>query len=834
MVRPRTSVLVAASLLLGLGGAAVVLALPAILPPGGGPNATGLANCQLAAPQATALGLASALSSAAGAYVISDGSNLTAAVTGNTSSTLADRTQPDLATLVVRSYLLTLHASVSSPATPVRILTHPVTNWEFTGAMPWGADNLPPLADWSYAVWKGSVNDTTNWSLAPWSDTIERSTTWTDATYTVIGRSSPIVYVNVTPSLHPFGSTSGVGFVLNNQNGSGPVPTGDPDYLSLGASLTPSVVRFGLVSSGAEASWNPLGYPKFNFSGFDQAAGYADALGAPVLLTLPVGSWGDGNLLPSGMPLATTLPITHAGSTGYLPTVPAYVSYIDAVVNHTIAAHEPVRYWSVGNEMPLLSPQVVTAYDLLFNAAASVIHSELPGALVGSDVMTNQSFLTQFAQQTVGVGFLSYHFYPAVGLNIVNGQYCPPTLGAGTPTPQLFTSLSGLGERTFYAPHLAQTLWHNATGNWLPILDAETNLNGIGGSIGTTAQGTDPRQQSLVAAAWLGSALIEGSGQNLSALTYFTLTGPSNPPATPTSAYGGWGFGMSAESGHDQDVRYAPYWALELWGSSFRAGGAPVGVGSSDPSVVDAYAAHNGSNLSVVLVNQVESPATVVLHFAGTPPSGFVVRTLDGSSYQEPYDPATHSVSLVRSGIATSSAVGGSTVTIRISGYGLASISDGVDTVTNGSGNRSTNSSGSGTQGSGSSGSGSSAGSGTAGSPPSTPGGTTSVPLPPGRPYPAPIDGGARVPPVPLLSGDGAPSFGWESFLPPWIASGLALGLVVALGAGLAARRPGRSRSVQVRIASRTNVYRTTASPRRGAGLGRTGAPTRGSSRARA
>ncbi|MCI4322337.1 MAG: hypothetical protein L3K05_08550, partial [Thermoplasmata archaeon] len=538
------------------------------------------------------------------------------------------------------------------------------------------------------------MNDTANWTENLQYGTLTRLTTVVTDLYQVVGTSYPVLPVTVLSGTPSLTRPTDAGVFLQGPGLAGGLSVvTDPDYRSLAAPLGLDVVRVGIASIGTQASWNSAtGTPRFNFTGFDAASGLAESLGAHLLVSLPAGSWGDGNILPSGMPLDENLVVPFAGSTGYFPTNAALVSYLDAILNHTTSSHEPVRYWNVGNEMPLVNATIVARYISLFNLAARTIHSYDPSALVGSDVMTNTTYASEFAGQTQGVGYLSFHYYPAAGMCVAHTNYCAPGTGPGNGTADasLFHSSASLSDLNFLPPSVAASNWFNATGNHVPVLVTESNLNGAGGSPGNAAIGSDPRQQTLLGAAWLVSTLLNASAQNVSDFVYFTLTSALQQNATLTQPLGGWGFGLTSEGTSDNDTRYAPYWALSLWASAAPAGATPLSVETDPTGVVGAMATGNASTVHVLLVNRVALPVTIPVLVAGQNWTVSSVQTLDNRSYVEAADPVTHIVQLDRSSVAT---VSGPSNLVHLGGYGVALVTENV-AANNGSNHSQSNGSG--------------------------------------------------------------------------------------------------------------------------------------------
>jgi hypothetical protein len=597
-------------------------------------------------------------------------------------SVLRDTVGADTSAAGVREYTITLTASVALPHLYVEVQTSPILQWSLPAQLPGGRDNLPPLQMWGWGVTDAGQNVTPQWSATPANETLDGVTSWTNQTIRVSGWSSPAVLVEVNSTAPDGTTTPGAGFVLNTPGVTGGIPANQSDLEAVASALHPGIVRFSTVLADTSLTWKTsTDQPQYNFTTFDRDVAFADGVGASVVLSLPAGSWGDGNVLPTGMPLNTSLAIPSPVGAGYFPQLSAWQEFVEGIVNHTVAAQETIEYWSIGNEVTDSNASVVAAYTQVFNAAATVIHEQLPAALVGSDAMLNTTYEQYYATHAQGVGFLSFHYYPALGMCITNGTYCPPS---GPPNGVTDPTIFSRPQYTFlggnYAPALGQRLWSNSSGDELPVLDTETNLNPMGGNPATAAIGTDPRIQSLLGASWVGTLLIDGAFQNVSEVAYYALSsGWGHAPST-TEPYGGWGFGLTSETSDDSTIEYAPYLALELWGSGMGAGQPGLIANSSAPELVESYATRDGPGLSVFLVNKVNVTVSIdpVIQ-----PGGYrlaCLDTLDQRSYVESYQSATGQTVLQSAGIATTQPVPGSAVTIE--GYGVALLEYVPDTAT--------------------------------------------------------------------------------------------------------------------------------------------------------
>jgi hypothetical protein len=469
------------------------------------------------------------------------------------------------------------------------------------------------------------------------------------------------------------------GYVTTGTDSGASGPRNDTAFLALGQALDPGFVRIGTTTINMPVTWNATtDAPTFGWLGLDQALNYSVEMNSTLLLSVPAGTWGNGNELPAGMPLDHAFPILFNGSgkVGYFPTPEAYRDFLEPIAAHVQASGVGHVYWSIGNEVPRVNVTEVAAFITLFNAAASTIHRILPTALVGSDVMMDKTYLPEFAQLSRGVGFLSFHYYAAAGICLVNGSYCPPSGGMnGTTDPTLVDGGSGFGRMwSWDAPHLSQILWHNLTGAWLPVLDSEVNLNHMGGQY-TASIGTDPRIQTLFNAAWLGHLFIDGTQQNLSSILYFTLAGPEIVTNTSTSPWGGWGFQMAGLGPTGNYTIYAPYWAMMLWAQAVPHEAPALETSGSVPTIGEAQAYQNGTGISVLLVNRVNSTVRFSVDLADGEWAPTSLRILDRLSYLETYNSTSGQEQLYKSGLLDKFP-GINPVVVTIRGYGIAVLSE--------------------------------------------------------------------------------------------------------------------------------------------------------------
>jgi hypothetical protein len=594
---------------------------------------------------------------------LSDNGVLNLVVAGLT-HTLTDTIVTGSLTASVRSYQIELQTPLPLPLDLVALSTLPVTQWAGPGQVPGGPDYLPPLTDWSWTVLHGKQSSTPNWTADASTGLLNTTIPWENGTYTVTGVPQLTVPVEVTPGAATGPIAPQAGLVVGTQ-----VPYNDPDFTALAKALNPGLLRWSQVYD-APATWNNAsGTVSFNFTAFSALMNLSDSIGAKVYLSLPAGSWGDGNLLPAGMPLNKSAWVNWWGhSSGYYPSLTAYRTFLTTFVKDVNKNGWQIAYWNIGNEVPVgFNKTVASEFVTVFNSAAQDIHSILPNALVGSDVFTWPTKTKFFAGAIQGAGFLSFHDYPATGLCANPANYCPPDNVKGYLTDsQIIANSDNYANLPWsQSPQAAQESWHNVTGQWLPVIDSETDLNSA------QQNGFDPRSPTLFNAAWLVSQLIDGAGQDLSDILVYSFSQSWPPAASPTEQYGGWGQGIMAQEASGGTIKFAPYWALDLWASAVPHGARELPLTDGDSSMVRSFATGSSSELSVIVANRAGVDVTIPVSSSNRSWVAVSATTLDQTTYQMVYDASTKTTTLEASGLGHPSASEKSTMSLTLDGYGV-------------------------------------------------------------------------------------------------------------------------------------------------------------------
>jgi len=339
---------------------------------------------------------------------ISDGKSITLRHQGVVLSVLSDQVQYLHGTGGYRQYSISVVATVGLPLTLVSIASFPLTVLAQPQQMPGGADAIPPFAWWSFTVYSGGHNDTRNWTANASAESLTRTAAWVSGSFVLTGSVRPVLPIQVNPTQLDGFYAPGSGFVANGIFAPGTDTANNPGFNALAAATHPRIIRVSLTTVGVSVGWNSAtGQPVFGRWGvFNNIVNFSRSLGAAVYLSLPAGTWGNGNTLPTGMPLDPNVSVVFPSGTGSFPTPRAYSAYVRGLALHMVSLGLKVKYWNIGNEVPRSNATEVSAFVAVFNAGEAAIHQVVPNALVGSDVMMDPNYIDQFAKTANGVGFL--------------------------------------------------------------------------------------------------------------------------------------------------------------------------------------------------------------------------------------------------------------------------------------------------------------------------------------------------------------------------------------------------------------------------------------------
>jgi hypothetical protein len=441
-----------------------------------------------------------------------------------------------------------------------------------------------------------------------------------------------------------------------------------------------STVTNNLISNPSFEGSTSLGH---DWTMLDKMLASIKGVGAEPVISLPIGTWGNGNYLPNGMPLNYSL--WHEGSSaagyGYFPTLSSYCEYTKAIVQHTnIDKGFKVKYWEIGNEPDVCNSTIASAYIDYFNLAESCMHQVDPTILLTSDESFQRVFVEKyFLPYAKNVGFLSFHNYDAWGncmypsdpSNPENIYYPPNDLNGWHKDETIMYNVNHLSESCnncwcYYSPKEAYDLWKTKTGKDLEIIATEVNLNSV------WQNGTDDRQNDVFGAAWYAAKIKAyiSDGSNLN-VNYFVLSSWDNDLRySPMSKYGGFGFGMM-NSSYPYNP-YAPYWTNYLLTKYVPKGSSIYYSSSSDSDLIDMLAVKSGNSYNILLINKIKEPVGFNLNIAGLSVNNLTLYLLDKTTYIQKYEPSLDRTMIYKSGINTIQLPPSNSLNFIFNGYTVA------------------------------------------------------------------------------------------------------------------------------------------------------------------
>jgi hypothetical protein len=412
----------------------------------------------------------------------------------------------------------------------------------------------------------------------------------------------------------------------------------------------------------------------YNWNRLDKAITAIKGVGAEPIIALPAGTWGNGNYMPKNFPLNYSLHIIWdrvLNWTGYLPALDAYCEYAKAIVNHlNVERGYDVKYWEIGNEIPVWNSTVAEYYIDLFNSVEKCMHSIDPEILLTSDNSLRRDFGPSFVKHAENVGFLSFHYYESGGTcmwpyNITNTEniFYPPNDKNGWDRD--ITIMNRVNDLSSggYTPREIKEIWKRERGKDLEIIATEINLNSA------WKNGTDHRQNNIFGATWYAAKakayILDGA---TSALNYFTLM--SWDRVQPMAKYGGFGFGMM-NSSYPYNP-YAPYWTNYLLTKYIPKGSKIYFSKSSDSDIIDILSVESRNSKNILLINKANETVNFTLPILGFTIKNATLHLLDKTTYVQKYEPLLDRTIIYKSSIESIPLPKDNVQTFTFNGYTVA------------------------------------------------------------------------------------------------------------------------------------------------------------------
>jgi hypothetical protein len=413
----------------------------------------------------------------------------------------------------------------------------------------------------------------------------------------------------------------------------------------------------------------------FYWNTLDQMIEAVKNVGGEPIISLPVGTWGNANYMPDGMPLNKSIYVSQwTYNKGYYPTLNAYCKLVKDVINHTnIERGYNVKYWEIGNEPPAdENDTVIMAYVDLFNLAEKCMHEIDSTVLIGTDRSDMRDFMNNyFVKYANNVGFLSFHnydtggscMYPSNSTNLNNVYYPPNDQNGWAKDETIMFEVNNLNDSRIYSPKELKDFWKENRGQDLEVINTEINMNSA------WRNGSDPRMNNLLGATWYAAKvrayILDGGA---SVLNYFVIM--SWETDQPTSKYGALGFGMM-NSSYPYNP-YAPYWTNYLLTKYVPKGSLIYNSTSNYPDLIDLLAVKAGDSYNILLINKFNETVSFSLSLPGLTVKDAKLYLLDGTTYIQRYEPSLDKTMIYKSDIYTIQLPASNVQNLVFNGYTVA------------------------------------------------------------------------------------------------------------------------------------------------------------------
>lgn len=365
---------------------------------------------------------------------------------------------------------------------------------------------------------------------------------------------------------------------------------GDATLGQLAQNMSAKLIRFQSTIVEPCTRWNDGSETgTFNWATVDSLVKKIFAVGAQPLIDLGrIKDGGGGMVLPPGMAVNP--------ATG-LPYPASYAAYAAQWVINFKSLSLPVRYYEIVNEpwayfgwTPSLTK--LGNYMQLFNAVAQSMRTQNSNLILSFDFICQQQVLNYWlAHGGANLDSINFHKYDCT------------TTSSSTSDATLFSDAETqeFGQWPFgYSVTQAQQKYYQARGKLLPIIDSESNMNGV------CASGTDPRLQQMSDAVWLALEIRMEVLNGVSYNIYYCLSSSASYGQKYTQTHG-YGFGMINA---DNNKPWYPYYVQQMIGPNLAVGDQIVQVNSSSSSVRALGWMHNGK-LYLLLICETTTPLSI-------------------------------------------------------------------------------------------------------------------------------------------------------------------------------------------------------------------------------
>jgi hypothetical protein len=357
--------------------------------------------------------------------------------------------------------------------------------------------------------------------------------------------------------------------------------------------------------------WNEtLHKGEYSWELFDRTIERVLEMGAEPLLVMASGNWETRYWLPREM--------NGNYQNSKLPSNESFGAFCSDLIRHcNIEKNWQIRFWEIWNEPEFcksdpnteeLSPDLgrISNFAKLFDYAARAMHSVDSTVLCGHGFSAIKSFFDYFVASSEGLGFFSIHDYDTHATTCYRSDYYKTESEIMADASVIGYQKPGVWKT--YSPWELRTIWRQQKGQELPVLITETNANSA------SANGTDPRMQTVFGAAWYAEKLRSAVLENVTYCAYFTLASDHSDFWNGTELTRGFGFGLMNST--PPYAEWFPYFTNLLLGSELRRNDVLCNSSTSDFSALSSLAWTTRTHHCILLIGKTACKASVTINFA--------------------------------------------------------------------------------------------------------------------------------------------------------------------------------------------------------------------------
>jgi hypothetical protein len=351
---------------------------------------------------------------------------------------------------------------------------------------------------------------------------------------------------------------------------------------------------------------------EYSWDLFDRTIERVLEIGAEPLLAVASGNWETRYWLPSGM---------KGNSQGSkFPSNESFGTFCANLVRHcNVDKNWGIKYWEVWNEptfsyynettgISYVDSGRIANFTRLFNKVAQSMHGIDPNVLCGHGFSAIQSFFDYFLANSDGLGFLSIHDYDTHATKYYRPDFYKEENEIMVDASSIGYLKPGIWET--YTPRELRQKWSERRGQQLPVLITEANVNSV------YVNGTDPRMQTIFAAAWYAEKLRSAMLEGITYSAYFVLASDHSPYWNTTEPTRGYGFGM-INSTYPYEEWY-PYYTSFLLGPQVHKGDEISSSSSHNLTAISTLAWKTGTHYNLLLIGKTTSRVTAEIAVQGT------------------------------------------------------------------------------------------------------------------------------------------------------------------------------------------------------------------------